>query len=49
MNARYHLESESVTDYMIRAEKAVSALRAADEQVSDELLIAMTVIGLPDE
>ena len=42
-------ESESVTDYMIRAEKAASALRAADEQVSDALLIAMTLKGLPDE
>ena len=42
-------ESESVTDYMIRAEKAASALRSADEQVSDALLIAMTLKGLPDE
>ena len=42
-------ESESVTDYMIRAEKATSALRAGDEQVSDALLIAMTLKGLPDE
>ena len=42
-------ESESATDYMIRAEKAASALRAADEQVSDALLIAMTLKGLADE
>ena len=34
---------------MIHAEKAASALRAADQQVSDALLIAMTVKGLPDE
>lgn len=42
-------ESESVTDYMTRAEKAASALRLADEQVSDALLIAMTLKGLHDE
>ena len=42
-------ESESVTDYMIRAEKAISALRSADEQVIDVLLIAMALEGLPDE
>ena len=42
-------ESESITDYMIRVEKAASALRAADEQVSNALLIAMTLKGLPDE
>ena len=42
-------ESESVTDYMIRAEKAAFALRSADEQVSDALFIAMTLKGLPDD
>ena len=42
-------ESVSVADYMIRAEKAASALRSADEQVSDALLIATTLKGLPDE
>ena len=41
-------ESESVTDYMIHAEKAASTLRAVDEQVSDALLIATTLKGLPD-
>lgn len=41
--------SETVTDYMIRAEKAASSLRSANEQVSDALLIAMVLKGLPDE
>ena len=41
--------SETVTDYMIRAEKAALALRSANEQVSDALLIAMILKGLPDE
>ena len=31
--------SETVTDYMIRAEKAAAALNSADEHVSDALLI----------
>ena len=42
-------ESEAVTNHMIRAEKAASALRAADEKVSDALLIAITVKDLPDD
>jgi hypothetical protein len=41
--------SETVTDYMIHAERAMSALRSANEQVSDALLIAMVLKGLPDE
>ena len=41
--------SETVTDYMICAEKAASSLRSANEQVSDVLLKAMVLKGLPDE
>ena len=40
---------ENVTDYLIRAEKAAMALRSANEQVSDSLLIAMVLKGLTDE
>ena len=41
--------SETVTDYMIRAEKAAAALNSADEHVSDALLISMVLKGLPDK
>ena len=39
---------ESVTDYVIRAETAAAALNNADENVSDSLLIAMVLKGLPE-
>ena len=39
---------ESVTDYVIRAETAASALNNANEKVSDSLLIAMVLKGLPE-
>lgn len=41
-------ESESVTDYMIRAENVITALRDAGETMSDGLTIAMILNGLPD-
>jgi len=39
---------ESVTDYVIRAETAAAALKNAKENVSDSLLIAMVLKGLPE-
>ena len=41
--------NESITDYILRAESAANALRNAKEIVSDGLLVAMVVKGLPDE
>ena len=39
---------ESVTDYIVRAETAASRLKSAKEDISDQLLIAMVMKGLPD-
>ena len=39
-------ENECVTDYMLRAEASVAALKNAGEEVGDSLLIAMILKGL---
>jgi len=40
-------ENESVIDYIIKAEKAASALQNAGETVSDGLLVSLALRGLP--
>ena len=40
------LESESITDYMIRAENISNALKEAGEVISNRLMIAMVLKGL---
>ena len=37
-----------MTDYFIRAEKTVTSLRKAKEVISDGLIIAMILKGLPE-
>ena len=41
-------DNESVTDYLIRAENIIMALRDAGETMSDGLTVAMILGGLPD-
>lgn len=44
-----HMEgNETVTDYMIRAENIITALRDGGENMSDGLLVATVLNGLPD-
>ena len=39
---------ESVTDYILRGESAAQKLKSAGETISDSLLVAMMLKGLPD-
>ena len=41
-------DNQSVTDYIIRAENLITALRDAGETMSDGLIIAMVLGGLPE-
>ena len=41
-------ELESITEYVIRAETAAARLKQAGEQISEKLLIAMIIKGLPE-
>ena len=41
--------SKSITDHVIRAQNAATALNAADEVVSDSLLVAIVAKGVPDD
>ena len=43
------LSTESITDYILKAEKAATSLKNAGQTVSDPLLIAMMMKGLPDQ
>ena len=39
---------ETMTNYIIRAETTAAALKNAEEKVTESLLIAMVLKGLPD-
>ena len=42
-------EGESLTDYILRAESAATSLKSAGETISDSLLTAMLLKGLPEQ
>lgn len=48
LSKRHMEEGESVTDYIIKAENIIKALKDAGEAMSDGLIIAMVLNGLPD-
>ena len=41
-------DNESITEYLLRAETAAARLKQAEEVISEKLLIAMLLKGLPD-
>ena len=41
-------DNEDITDFIIRAERAATGLRSAKETISDNLIIAMILKGLPE-
>ena len=41
--------SETMTDYILRAETVANALKTAEKHVSDALLVAMVLKGLPPD
>ena len=41
-------ESDSTTDYILRAEKTATALKATRKTIRDGLLVGMVIKGLPD-
>ena len=43
------LPGENMTDFLIRAENAATSLKTAGEVISDSLLIAMILKGLPED
>ena len=43
------LESETTTEFIIRTEAISNSLKQAGELISDRLLIAMVLKGLPDK
>ena len=49
MTSLVKIPSESVTDYVIRAENFATGLRNAGEEVSDGLLVSMVLKGLTSE
>jgi len=49
LTSLFKKEGESVTDYMLRAETTATSLKSAGETISDSLVIAMILKGLPTE